>query len=58
MRVDLRDTLGGLKDVLGFNHAALRFLHDQVRENGTTRLEEVEIEEAKGKRKRVFVDVA
>ncbi|OCK93646.1 WD40 repeat-like protein [Cenococcum geophilum 1.58] len=58
MRVDLRDTLGGLKDILGFNHAALRFLHDQVRENGTTRLEEVEIEEAKGKRKRVFVDVA
>ena len=58
MRVDLRNTLGGLKDVLGFNHAALRFLQDQVRENGTTRLEEVEIEETKERKKRVFVDVA
>ncbi|OCL04321.1 WD40 repeat-like protein [Glonium stellatum] len=58
MRVDLRDTLGGLKDVLGFNHAALKFVHDEARENGIARLEEVEIEGGKGKRKRLFVDVA
>jgi U3 small nucleolar RNA-associated protein 12 len=58
MRSDLRQTLGGMKDVLGFNIAALRFVGDRVQENGISRLEDVAIEDTRANRKRAFVDVA
>lgn len=58
MRRDLRGTLGGMKDLMGFNLAALRFVGGKVRERGVARLEDVEAEESKGKRKRAFIDVA
>ncbi|KAF2187790.1 F-box/WD repeat-containing protein pof1 [Zopfia rhizophila CBS 207.26] len=58
MRADLRATLGGMKDLIGFNLAALRFVSERVQENGVVRLEDVEAEENKVNRKRAFVDVA
>ncbi|KAF2498404.1 F-box/WD repeat-containing protein pof1 [Lophium mytilinum] len=58
MRSDLRQTLGGMKDVLGFNMAALRFVGDRVQENGMSRLEDVVAEDSMASRKRAFVDVA
>jgi U3 small nucleolar RNA-associated protein 12 len=60
MRRDLRSTLGGIKDVIGFNLAALGFVSERVKENKIVRLEDVEAEEAKGRsvKKRGFVDVA
>ncbi|KAJ4296277.1 beta transducin [Kalmusia sp. IMI 367209] len=58
MRNDLRQTLGGNKDLIGFNVAALRFVGERVDERGIVRLEDVERAEEVGKRKRAFVDVA
>ncbi|OCK83859.1 WD40 repeat-like protein [Lepidopterella palustris CBS 459.81] len=58
VRADLRQSLVGMKDVLGFNLAALGFICDRIEEAGIARLEDVEAEEAKGKRKRVFVDIS
>lgn len=60
MRMDLRTTLGGNKDLIGFNVAALRFVGERVDEKRFVRLEDVEREESEGRerRKRGFVDVA
>lgn len=60
MRVDLRKTLTGNKDLIGFNVAALRFVGERVDEAQLVRLEDVERleEEGKNRRKRGFVDVA
>ncbi|KAF2196838.1 WD40 repeat-like protein [Delitschia confertaspora ATCC 74209] len=60
MRSDLRATLSGMKDLIGFNLAALRFVAERVEENGIVRLEDVEVaeEERKSVKKRGFVDVA
>ncbi|KAF1968984.1 WD40 repeat-like protein [Bimuria novae-zelandiae CBS 107.79] len=60
MRGDLRKTLGGDKDLIGFNVAAVRFVGERVEERGTVRLEDaVEKEEGGGGgKKRAFVDVA
>ncbi|KAJ4345712.1 beta transducin [Didymosphaeria variabile] len=59
MRNDLRRTLGGDKDLIGFNVAALRFVGERVDERGIVRLEDVEkAEEGGSKKKRAFVDVA
>jgi U3 small nucleolar RNA-associated protein 12 len=60
MRRDLRGTLGEVKDVIGFNLAALRFVEGEVRERGMATLEDVEVELAGdgGRKKRGFVDVA
>ncbi|KAF2421009.1 WD40 repeat-like protein [Tothia fuscella] len=61
MRKDLRQTLGEVKDLVGFNLAALGFLEGEIRERGISRLEDVEaLEEVSGKanKKRGFVDMA
>ncbi|OAL55940.1 WD40 repeat-like protein [Pyrenochaeta sp. DS3sAY3a] len=59
MRNELRTTLVGNKDVVGFNVAAVRFVGERVEEGRVVRLEDLErgvVEE--GRRKRAFVDVA
>ncbi|KAL1637218.1 beta transducin [Neofusicoccum ribis] len=61
MREDLRNTLGGLKDMMGFNAAALRFVGQRAQASTAARIEDVEdlVEEKKnGRKKRAFVDVA
>ncbi|GME48904.1 hypothetical protein GTA08_BOTSDO02545 [Neofusicoccum parvum] len=61
MREDLRNTLGGLKDMMGFNAAALRFVGQRAQASTVARIEDVEdlVEEKKnGRKKRAFVDVA
>jgi U3 small nucleolar RNA-associated protein 12 len=60
MRADLRRTLTGNKDMIGFNVAALRFVGERVDEAQLVRLEDVEKfeEESKNRKKRGFVDVA
>jgi U3 small nucleolar RNA-associated protein 12 len=58
MRDELRRSLAGDKDLIGFNVAALRFVGERVEERGVVRLEDVEKVEEGGKRKRAFVDVA
>ena len=60
MRSDLRQSLGGNKDLIGFNVAALRFVGERVDEQRIVRLEDVERieEEGKQRKKRGFVDVA
>jgi U3 small nucleolar RNA-associated protein 12 len=58
MRADLRRTLMGNKDLIGFNVAALRFVGETVEEQRYVRLEDVEKEEGKERKKRGFVDVA
>ena len=59
MRADLRRTLTGNKDLIGFNVAALRFVGERVDEAQVVRLEDVDrLDEEKNRRKRGFVDVA
>ena len=59
MRADLRQTLGNVKEVMGFNIAALRFVENKVREKGIATVEDVEAEEDKSSsRKRAFVHIA
>ncbi|KAF2682684.1 WD40 repeat-like protein [Lentithecium fluviatile CBS 122367] len=58
MRADLRRTLGGNKDLIGFNIAALRFVGERVDEMGIVRLEDVDKVDDGSKKKRAFVDVA
>jgi U3 small nucleolar RNA-associated protein 12 len=59
MRADLRRTLMGNKDLIGFNIAALRFVGERVDEARLVRWEDVErVEEEGTRRKRGFVDVA
>ncbi|KAE9974704.1 hypothetical protein BLS_002949 [Venturia inaequalis] len=61
MRMDLRSTLGEVKDIFGYNLAAIKFVEDKVRDRGIVVLEDVEKEEARiknGGKKRAFVDVA
>jgi len=58
MRAGLRLTLGGNKDLIGFNVAALRFVGERVDDMGIVRLEDVEKGDDAGKKKRGFVDVA
>lgn len=60
MRTDLRRTLTGNKDLIGFNVAALRFVGERVDDAQLVRLEDVDRleEEGKSRKKRGFVDVA
>ncbi|KAK8218264.1 WD40-repeat-containing domain protein [Phyllosticta capitalensis] len=60
MREDLRTTLGGLKDMMGFNAAAVKFVGSKADDSKVARLEDVQEEAAadKGRKKRAFVDVA
>ncbi|KAF1832964.1 WD40 repeat-like protein [Decorospora gaudefroyi] len=59
MRNDLRRTLVGNKDLIGFNIAALRFVGERVDDAQYVRLEDMDrSDEEKSRRKRVFVDVA
>ncbi|KAF2132567.1 WD40 repeat-like protein [Dothidotthia symphoricarpi CBS 119687] len=60
MRADLRTSLTGNKDLIGFNVAALRFVGERVDDAKLVRLEDVDRldEESKTRRKRAFVDVA
>jgi U3 small nucleolar RNA-associated protein 12 len=58
MRADLRQMLGNMKDLIGFNMAAMRFVGERVDEAGIVRLEDVEREDSKVGKKRGFIDVA
>ncbi|KAK8175361.1 hypothetical protein IWX90DRAFT_396704 [Phyllosticta citrichinensis] len=61
MREDLRATLGGLKDMMGFNAAAVKFVGLKADGTKVARLEDVEEKEKaadQGRKKRAFVDVA
>ena len=59
MRSDLRKTLVGNKDLIGFNVAALRFVGERVDEAKLVRWEDVDkLDEEKNRKKRGFVDVA
>lgn len=60
MRADLRRTLIGNKDLIGFNIAALRFVGDRVDDAKLVRLEDVDrlAEEGSSRKKRGFVDIA
>ncbi|KAH7123859.1 hypothetical protein B0J11DRAFT_530080 [Dendryphion nanum] len=61
MTADLRRMLMGMKDLIGFNVAAMRFVGERIEEEGVVRLEDVEgVEEKRrtGAAKRGFVDVA
>ncbi|KAH8733107.1 WD40-repeat-containing domain protein [Phaeosphaeriaceae sp. PMI808] len=60
VRADLRASLVGNKDLIGFNVAALRFVGERVEEGRVVRLEDVERVEKEGveRRKRGFVHVA
>jgi U3 small nucleolar RNA-associated protein 12 len=61
MRQELRRSLEGNKDLIGFNVAALRFVGERVEEKGLVRWEDVEKAEEEGglnRKKRGFVDVA
>lgn len=59
MRMDLRQTLGNVKEVMGYNIAALRFIETKVREKGIATVDDVDAEEGEiGGRKRAFVHIA
>jgi U3 small nucleolar RNA-associated protein 12 len=59
VRADLRTTLVGNKDLIGFNVAALRFVGERVDEAKYVRLEDMDtVDESAGRKKRGFVDVA
>ncbi|KAH7399488.1 WD40-repeat-containing domain protein [Pyrenochaeta sp. MPI-SDFR-AT-0127] len=60
MRADLRRTLVGNKDLIGFNVAALRFVGERVDDARFVRLEDVDrlAEEGNNRKKRGFIDVA
>jgi U3 small nucleolar RNA-associated protein 12 len=58
MRKDLRRTLNGNKDLIGFNVAAMKFIGERVDEMAIVRLEDVEKADESSKKKRAFVDVA
>jgi U3 small nucleolar RNA-associated protein 12 len=58
MRADLRSTLGGNKDLIGFNIAALRFVGERIDDMGIVRLEDVDRGDERKRKKRAFVDVA
>ena len=58
MRADLRQMLGGVKDVIGFNVAAVRFVGERVDEASIVRLEDVEAQEGRAAKKRGFIDMA
>jgi len=59
MRNDLRSTLMGNKDLIGFNVAALRFVGERVDEAKLVRWEDVDkMDGEENRKKRGFVDVA
>jgi U3 small nucleolar RNA-associated protein 12 len=58
MREDLRQMLGGMKDLIGFNVAAMRFVGERVDDAAIVRLEDVEREDSKSVKKRAFVEIA
>jgi U3 small nucleolar RNA-associated protein 12 len=61
MRRELRRSLGEVKDLIGFNQAAVRLVEDRVRERGVARIEDVDKVEGdreEGTKKRAFVDVS
>lgn len=58
MRADLRRMLDSVKDQMGFNVAAMRFVAERIDDSAIVRLEDVEKEDAKVGRKRAFIDVA
>jgi U3 small nucleolar RNA-associated protein 12 len=60
IRRELRSSLGEIKDVLGFNLAALRCIEERARDKGIATLEDAaEVEDGpQSGKKRAFVDVA
>jgi U3 small nucleolar RNA-associated protein 12 len=59
MKNDLRRTLLGNKDLIGFNVAALRFVGERVDDAKYVRLEDMDsLDEEKNRKKRAFIDVA
>jgi U3 small nucleolar RNA-associated protein 12 len=59
IRRDLRASLGGIKDVIGYNIAALQRIGEKVKDRTMTTIEDAEEDEplASGK-KRTFIDIA
>jgi len=57
IRADLRMTLTEVKDVIGFNVAALNCIRDRVKQNSVATIEDVEDDIAFSGKKRTFVDV-
>jgi U3 small nucleolar RNA-associated protein 12 len=58
VRAELRKSLMGNKDLIGFNVAALRFVGERVEEAKVVRLEDVDKVDDGARKKRGFVDVA
>jgi U3 small nucleolar RNA-associated protein 12 len=58
IRRDLRATLGEIKDVIGYNVAALQRISEKVKERSETLIEDVEEDPLARRKKRTFVDVA
>jgi U3 small nucleolar RNA-associated protein 12 len=61
MRRKLRSSLGEVKDLLGWNLAAVRFVGERAAERGIGRIEDVDrvvANDDEGRKKRTFVDVA
>jgi U3 small nucleolar RNA-associated protein 12 len=58
VRAELRKSLMGNKDLIGFNVAALRFVGERVDEAKVVRLEDVDRVDGGERKKRGFVDVA
>lgn len=58
MRGHLRHTLGEMKDLMGFNVAALKFIENKTKDQNIATIEEVEASEAQFAKKRAFVDIA
>jgi U3 small nucleolar RNA-associated protein 12 len=58
VRAELRKSLMGNKDLIGFNVAALRFVGERVEEAKVIRLEDVDKVDDGARKKRGFVDVA
>lgn len=61
MRRDLRSTLGEVKDLVGFNLAAVRFVGDKAGQGKIARIEDIDKVAANGdesKKKRAFIDVS
>jgi U3 small nucleolar RNA-associated protein 12 len=59
IRVDLRSLLGEIKDLMGFNVAALKSISDRAKEMGIATLEDAEKAETESTgKKRAFVELA
>lgn len=58
MRGHLRHTLGDMKNLMGFNIAALKFIEYKTKDQSIATIEDVDASETQSGRKRAFVDIA